>query len=249
MIPYFVFDQINIGSVKLYTWGLFVGLGFSAGYLLLLFLAKRKNLALEKAVWLALSVFVGGFLGARLLYVLQEPQNFLYNLPLIFDKSGGGMFMGGLLGAIFLSWLCIKWKKLNFWEMADILVLPACLGIGIGRLGCFLINDHQGAITALPWGILWPDGALRHPVALYESLLGFGLFFIFWRLYKGGKKDGQLALAFLASYSGIRFLLDFTRESQGVWVDIHWGIFSVSQWVAGIIFLISLALFIHKRKC
>ncbi|MEK7160914.1 MAG: prolipoprotein diacylglyceryl transferase family protein, partial [Patescibacteria group bacterium] len=141
MIPYFVIDQIILGPIKLYTWGLFVGLGFSAGYLCFYYLARKENLAPAKIAGLALAIFAGAMLGAKILaYVLA---------------GGGAMFMGGLIGAIVCGVLYVLSVQLNFWRIADLLVLPTVLGIGLGRIGCILINDHQGAITSLPWGILW----------------------------------------------------------------------------------------------
>jgi phosphatidylglycerol:prolipoprotein diacylglycerol transferase len=188
------------------------------------------------------------------------------------------MFMGGLIGAIICGGIYIKIVKLNFWQIADLLVFPTLLGIGLGRIGCILINDHQGAITSLPWGILWPDGIVRHPVAIYESLTAFGLLVVFWALRKyfiysssesckagrvekfnnqvldsaplrSNNKVGQLFLLFLFSYSALRFFLDFTREASGPLVDPRQGLFSISQWIAGVILLISFVLFVYKRKC
>ncbi len=251
MLPYFVLDQINLGPIKLYTWGLFVGLGFSAGYLLFYHLARREGLAPIKIAGLALAIFIGAILGAKALAVALA--------------SGGAMFMGGLAGAIICGWLYVLLVKLNLWSIADLLVLPTVLGIGIGRIGCILINDHQGAITNLPWAILWPDGVLRHPVGIYESLVGFGLFGIFWFLQKkiwspgfsqrqslpeGGTpklKTGSIFLLFLISYSIIRFLLDFTRVSSGPLADPRWGILSISQWLALLLLTFVLVLFISGK--
>lgn len=267
MLPYFIINQISLGPVKLYTWGLFVGLGFSAGYLLFYYLARKENLAPKKIAGLAFAIFFGAISGARGLAWLAA--------------GGGAAFMGGLIGAILFGWGYIKYSDgrfrisrvtqsgtserfsdANFWTIADLFVLPTALGIGIGRIGCILINDHQGAITKLPWAILWPDGIARHPVGIYESLVGFGLLAVFWffffsspfqlrgRLRGGGvhiknqhltptlssseerEENGIIFLFFLISYSAIRFFLDFTRASSGPLVDPRWGMLSVSQWLA-----------------
>jgi len=192
MIPYIVIDRIIIGPIKLYTWGLFVGLGFSAGYLLFYYLAKREGLAPAKIVPLSGTIFAGAILGAKILAWALA--------------GDGAMFMAGLVGGIVSGVLCLLLTPPNhslrkgggksaftplvkgglggFWQIADLLVLPICLGVGIGRIGCILINDHQGAATNLPWGILWPDGTLRHPVGIYEMLVGFGLLAVFWFLSK-----------------------------------------------------------------
>jgi phosphatidylglycerol:prolipoprotein diacylglycerol transferase len=281
MIPYLALDQITLGPLKLYTWGLFVGLGFCAGYLLLLCLAKQKNIAMEKIAGLALAIFFGGVIGAKALPVALLSGGFFNNLDLLFSQHSGAMFMGGLIGAIVFGYLYVLSVRLDFWEIADLLILPTALGIAIGRIGCILINDHQGAVTTLPWGILWPDGILRHPVGIYESLAGLVLFGVFWWTWKNlfysssescrpgrveklshssrlrpavawlrsNNKPGQLFLLFLASYSAIRFFLDFTRVSSGPLADPRWGVFSISQWVALLLLLfVALLLIVRKRR-
>jgi prolipoprotein diacylglyceryltransferase len=50
--------------------------------------------------------------------------------------------------------------------------LPFCVGVAVGRIGCFLsgLDDFtHGTPTALPWGHDFGDGIARHPVQLYES--------------------------------------------------------------------------------
>ncbi len=236
-MPYFVFDHFNIGSIRIYTWGLLVGLGFCAGYFWLLWQANKKNIDQIKIIWLTLAVFLGASLGSRLFFLLQTPQRLLNNISLLWSFNEGSMFFGGLLGAIFFGWLYAKRAKLDFGLIADLAAPAAALGIGIGRLGCFLINDHLGALTNLPWGILWPDGLIRHPVALYESLAGFLIFATLWYLKDKIKKPGGLFLLFLASYSVIRFFLDFLRESQGYLADPRWLSLTSSQWLSVFIIL------------
>jgi prolipoprotein diacylglyceryltransferase len=50
--------------------------------------------------------------------------------------------------------------------------LPFCVGVAVGRIGCFLsgLDDFTyGTPTTLPWGHDFGDGIARHPVQLYES--------------------------------------------------------------------------------
>jgi len=240
-MPYFVFDHINIGPLRFYTWGFFVGAGFAAGYFLTLYRAKKNNIAPEKIAYLALAIFLGAVLGSRLLYFLQTPQDFFRDVSALWHlNQGGAMFYGGLLGALFFGWLYLKIAKENFWKMSDLVAPAAALGTGIGRIGCALINDHAGALTTLPWAIQWPDGFLRHPVAIYLSLFGFLLFaFLLW-YEKKARFSGQLFLLFLLVSSAGRFFLDFTRESQGYLADKYFWQLSASQWISILIFFAAL---------
>jgi len=200
MIPYFVFDYFYIGPLRFNVWGSFVGLAFVAGYFLTLYRAKKKNIPSQKIFWLTLAIFFGSLVGSRVGYLLQFPNEWLADISLLWRFGQGGLMLwGGILGGISGGWIYIKLDsfiappllnkervgvRFSFWTLADLVTPAIALGIGIGRLGCFLINDHVGAPTNLPWGILWPDGVARQPVALYEMLVGFGLFFTLCFLQK-----------------------------------------------------------------
>jgi len=262
MIPYFVFDHFYLGPVKIYTWGLFVGLAFVAGYFLTLYRARRAGIDQTKIIILSLIIFFGAALGSRILFLLQNPSAWLANVSLLWRIDQGGMMIwGGVLGGILAGRLYVRKTKLDFWRTADLVSPAVALGMGIGRIGCFLINDHQGASTNLPWGILWPDGITRHPVALYESLVGFGLFilllvlekYIYLNKYSNilenvGIFSGSLFLFFFVSYSIIRFFLDFLRVSSGPLADPRWWGLTSSQWISVFVALICLFLYIKKSN-
>ncbi|HEB01467.1 MAG TPA: prolipoprotein diacylglyceryl transferase [Candidatus Portnoybacteria bacterium] len=241
MIPFKVYDQINIGPVVIYTWGLMVGLAFIAALLLILWQTKRKKINLEQILTLVIFVFIGAFLGARLFYVLEHLAYFLEN-PLESLKlwAGGLSFYGGLIGATFLGWLYLKKVRLNFWSVADMVAPALALGIFIGRIGCSLINDHLGSLTNLPWAIKYIDGTIRHPVAEYLSLNGLVLFFFLWLISRKVKKEGFLFIIFLFWYSISRFLLDFTRCYDLPSCDPHfWGLTTSQYFSLGLLILAS----------
>jgi len=137
--------------------------------------------------------------------------------------------------------------KLDLLKTADLLAPAAAIGIFIGRIGCFLINDHQGAPANLPWAIRWLDGISRHPVALYLSLNGLILFLILLFLKPKLKKPGQLAFIFLTYYAASRFLLDFTRASGTALSDPHYLNLTFSQW-ASLAILIAILFHLKKRR-
>ena len=226
---YFSFTQIQLGPIILYSWGLMVGLAFVIGYWLALREAKKKGIDQNKVFWLIILIFLGSILGARL------GSLFLF-------KINGLMFYGGLIGALIISWWYLKKTKLDFWKVADVLAPSLALGIFIGRIGCFLIKDHQGTITNLPWAILWPDGILRHPIALYLSLNGLILFLLLWFLREKFQKPGQLFILFLTYYNLTRFLIEFTRIGD----PQYYGLL-VSQWIS-LIILVGVGILLIRRK-
>jgi len=252
MIDYFSYSQVQIGLLTFYPWGFFLGLAFLTGSWLVFREAAKKGIAPGKIFWLIIFTFLGSLLGSRLAYLLQFPQYYLAHPLEIFQIwTGGLMFYGGLFGALIIGWFYIRKTGLSFLQIADIIAPALALGIFITRIGCSLINDHQGAITSLPWAIQWPDGSLRHPVAEYLALNGLIMFLIFYWLRNHLRKPGQLFMIFLFWYSISRFLLDFSRATDTFLADPHYFGLFVSQWLSlfvlgGLIFKIFKVCFFKK---
>lgn len=150
-----------------------------------------------------------------------------------------------LVGGILFAWLAVEAAKRAMGIRAttgDAFIIPLCLAIIIGRVGCFLAgvaDGTQGLPTGLPWGIDYGDGIPRHPAPLYEiaflSLFWLGLWRVRSRLAAGGRFK-----AFIAAYFGFRFLIDFLKADP----DVALGLSSV-QWTA----LAGLALLsLHWRR-
>ena len=274
MINYFQITHFFIGPVRIYTWGLFVGLAFTAGYFWLLWQGRKKGLPDGKIIILTLSVFLGAALGSRVLFLLQEPWQWLADVSLLWRIDAGGLMVwGGILGGLLAGWLYIKKNNWDIRQIADLAAPALALGIAIGRFGCFLVNDHQGAPTGLSWGILWPDGIIRQPVALYEVLFGLVMFgVLLWiqkRLlpernaigteskaigidssprYARSGNNGLLFLLFLFSYALFRFCLDFLRVASGPLADSRWALgLTSSQWITAAVILSVGAVFVYRK--
>jgi len=235
MIPYFYFDKIIIGPVIIYTWGIFVAIGVLIAYLFALKQAPKKGIDTKIIHNLFIWVFFWGAAGSILL------------------GRGGLSIVGGIFGVLVAGFLYLKLtKNLHlFFPIADIVVLIIPISFAVGRIGCALINDHQGDETSLSWGIVWPDGITRHPVAEYLIISALVLFLILKYLKPRLRKPGQLFFSFLFLYSLSRFFLDFTRSTGTPLSDPHYFGFSVAQWLfLAVIFVIITAgqYFFKKSK-
>ena len=232
-MPYFSFSQIQIGPVTIYVLGLFMAIGFLVSFLLILKKASKddKVIITDSFSWLLLGVIIGSRLG----YVVQNSELFSNPVDILKIWEGGMTFHGGLIGLLLFGIVFAKLRKLTFSDflrIADQISLFAPLGVAIGRIGCTLINDHQG--TESVWGIVWPDGIIRHPVAPYLIIANLIIFFILRQLNKKSNYSGYLFTSFLFLYSISRLLLDFTRST--IADPRCWGLSTV-QWLSILIIL------------
>jgi phosphatidylglycerol:prolipoprotein diacylglycerol transferase len=121
-----------------------------------------------------IAVVIGAASGAYLLGTL--------NLW-VSELSGVARSIEGALAGAIVAVELYKWRKGIVGRTAALFALPAAVGIGIGRIGCYLsgIEDFTyGVPTDLPWGHDFGDGVMRHPVQLYESsaMLAFAAVYV-----------------------------------------------------------------------
>ena len=207
----------NIGSFQVRYYGLFYAIGFVMAYFIISYLAKRKELPLTKedvADFLMYSI-LGTVLGARIFYII------FYNFPYYLSKPfeiiavwhGGLSFHGGFIGGILAGFYFCKKKKIHFYELADIVVIPLALGLALGRIGNFMNGELYGRITNVPWAVKFPgaDG-FRHPSQIYESFKNLIIFFTLWAIKYKKLPRGFMFWLFVAMYSALRFIVEFFRE-------------------------------------
>ena len=74
--------------------------------------AKKKGMKEEAIIDLAIIAAVGGFLGAKILYIIVSLKEFLQN-PLAVIGSEGFVVYGGIISGVLCCMLYCKVKKLN----------------------------------------------------------------------------------------------------------------------------------------
>lgn len=100
-------------------------------------------------------------------------------------------------------------------------VLPICIGIIVGRFGCFFagIPDFTyGIPTSVPWAVDLGDGIGRHPVQLYESLsvTAFLAIYIHARWHRARWAKDHAFHAMIIFYATQRFFWEFLKPYPGV---------------------------------
>ena len=221
MIPYPKINPVivKIGPFQVRWYGMMYLLGFLLGYLLLKKVVRDRGMEISgrELEGPLEAVVLGVILGGRLGYV------FFYNLPYYLEHPleipafwhGGMSFHGGLLGTLVAGYIYCKRAGLDFWKMADSVVVVVPIGLGLGRLGNFINGELYGRVTSLPWGMVFPGaGPLpRHPSQIYEFLLeGVLLFAILWSLRRRPWPEGSLLAIFLLLYGVFRIFVEFFRQ-------------------------------------
>lgn len=223
----------TIGSFPIYSYGVMIALALILAILFAMKEAKKSGENPDRILDISLFVIFGVLIGGRLGYVIFHLDYYLKDpIKILHFRDGGLSFLGGFLIAYFLCWLYIKRTKLSFWKYADIIAPSIAIGIGIGRIGCFLNGDDYGFVSE-SYGIKFPslfmppvylqqlkDGLIASgssytlpviPTQLYSSLYGFLIFFILLWMKKYKKYDGFLILNFFILYSISRFVIEFFR--------------------------------------
>ncbi|HEX3282599.1 MAG TPA: prolipoprotein diacylglyceryl transferase [Pyrinomonadaceae bacterium] len=217
-------ELFRIGNFPINTYGVFLALAFLCAILIAVKLGARDGLPKEKIYDLSLWMLLASLIGSKLLMLFTEPEYRDHPLQLIsldFLRSGG-VFYGGLIGAVLTGYFLMKRYKLPWWQTADACAPGIAVGNFFGRLGCFSAGCCWGKPTTLPWGVKFtelgheitgvPIDVPLHPTQLYESFSMLIVFFFLLWLHKHRRFKGQVILMYALLYSIIRFLIEFVRD-------------------------------------
>jgi prolipoprotein diacylglyceryltransferase len=177
-------------------------------------------------VWVIAAAALGGVIGSRLLYLLEDPARTAAQWPDPAVLLGGKTIVGGLIGGL----IAVEWIKRRIGvtvPTGDLMALPLIVGIAIGRIGCFLsgLDDRAyGMPTTWPWGVDFGDGLPRHPTQLYEIVYLTVLGAAIATLRRVPHQVGDQFKAFMTGYMAWRFAIDFLKPAATV------GGLSVIQW-------------------
>ena len=217
-------ELFRIHGFPINTYGVFLALAFLCAILIAVKLAARDGLPKEKVYDLSLWMLLASLIGSKVLMLFTEPEYRDHPLQLIsldFLRSGG-VFYGGLIGAVLTGYFLMRHYKLPWWKTADACAPGIAVGNFFGRLGCFSAGCCWGKPTTLPWGVKFtelgheitgvPIDVPLHPTQLYESFSMLIVFFFLLWLHKHKRFSGQVILLYALLYSIIRFLIEFLRD-------------------------------------
>lgn len=216
------------------------GLLFALGLIILGPWIEKKMWEHEKldSKWfesLAVYVFVGTIVGARLGHVLfYDPAYYLANPAKIFVTWEGGLAShGGTIGIIIACWLYSRrvTRKSILWVL-DRLAVPTGIVAAMIRLGNLTNSEIFGRPTTLPWGFrfirseeyrhLVPSMDMGcHPTQIYEALCYLAVFalcmWLYWKRDAARRYSGLIVGVFLTGIFLSRFIIERIKIVQEPW--------------------------------
>lgn len=207
----------SLGGFEIHTYGFMGGVAFLVGAGIVLWRAHRLGVPVERTADVIFWLSVFSLLGARLVFVLQNP-GVVTSLADWFDIRGGGLvFYGSFVIGFPLGFLLMHRWELPTFGLWDTMATAFPLAHGISRVGCYYAGCCYGAPTGPGSGVVFPEGSLAPagiplvPVQLYEAASLFVIAAICNLFYAYRRFDGQVMLLYLSLYAGARAVLETYR--------------------------------------
>lgn len=260
--------------IPVYSYGFMLMIAFLVAISIARWRARKEGIDPNKISDLAIYIVCAAILGARIFFVVQFFDNYKDNLLGVFKIYEGGLvYYGGLFAGTITGFLFIKKHRLPLLKTIDAVIPSGAIGLGLGRIGCFLNGCCFGKVAHhIPWAVQFPrtmdkagmiDGSPAflhqydlgllhlsdahslpvHPTQLYSFLSDLALFFILIAFLRYRRRDGEVFLLFGIIYPIIRFCMELLRDDT----PLFFNSFTIAQIISMIMFAVSLTLFIILR--
>ncbi len=134
----------DMGPIPIYSYGVMLGLSLVVGWYLTLGLVERDGLPKEIMANCYVVTAISAVVGARVLYILTNLNEFDSFEKLFAMRQGGlvayGGFLGGFLGSLFF----LRRYRIPLLPWADVAVPSLASGLMITRIGCYLFGCDFG---------------------------------------------------------------------------------------------------------
>jgi len=219
--------EIDILGVSVKTFGLTFALGFLACGAVVARRLRELDEPIDWAYEIVFAALIGGVLGARGYYVLQNYNQVKNNLAGSIFSGSGLVWYGGAIGGAIGVTLWMRWRGVLELRMFDMCATALALGYGIGRIGCQVSGDGDyGIRSSLPWAMGYPHGTLPtppgvrvQPTPIYETVSMCLLAYVLWHL-RDRVRPGVIFALYLLLSGLERFLVEFIRRNAEVFAGL-----------------------------
>ncbi len=217
---------IDFGPFAIHSFGFMIMLGFLTATWLMRKEFERKGIDPELASNVGIAAIIGGFIGARIYFILERPSEFMADPAGMIFSGAGLVWYGGFIGGFAAVIWIIKRSGTPILAAGDTIMPLLVLGYAIGRIGCQLAGDGDyGPPSDVPWAMAYPEGVVPttervHPTPVYDTLLAGSFFAMIWlnrfRMTKMGVAMGWGMVAMGVE----RFITEFFRTTPVVFAGL-----------------------------
>lgn len=262
----------QIGDLIVTSFGALLTLAFVVFIIGIIRFAPRRGLTMKFFSEHIVSLTLGSFLGAKLLYWIVQFQDIA---PFLTENVRTGRFLptfkllfnieqfyvlGGIIIFLLLFVFFAKRHKEPVLPWLDCIVPAFLIGFAIANVGSFLGGYYVGAGTdsflGMRFGLYDPaslEASLSyasqiassipiHPIQLYMAAASFILFLITRELLKKMRSPGVVTVVGSVLFSIVVFLVEFLRNPDDRIFYILW--LDINQWaaIAGVVLAVTLFL-------
>jgi phosphatidylglycerol:prolipoprotein diacylglycerol transferase len=219
--------EVHVLGISIKTFGVTFALAFLACGLVL----ARRLRELEKPVdWayeIVFAALLGGVIGARGYYLIQNYSTVEHNLLGSIFSGSGLVWYGGAIGGAIGVLLWMRWRDAMQLQIFDMCATALALGYAIGRIGCQVSGDGDyGIRSSLPWAMGYPHGTVPtppgvtvQPTPIYETVAMCLLAYLLWQL-RDRVRPGVVFALYLVLSGLERLLVEFIRRNAEVWAGL-----------------------------
>jgi phosphatidylglycerol---prolipoprotein diacylglyceryl transferase len=243
----------ELGGFPIHGYGAMGALAFVVGAGIVLVRGTREGLDRDRLADVIFWMAITSLLGARVVFLLQNPGS-VTSVADLFDLRGGGLvFYGSFVVGIPVGFALMRRYGLPAFAVWDLFGTAFPLAHAISRIGCFLAGCCYGLPTAAPWAVTFPEhqplapaGVPLHPTQLYEAAALVGIGAVTNWFHGRRRFDGQVFLLYLVLYAAARAALEAFRG------DLDRGFFlpevlgetvSFSQGMSAVVVAVALVVF------
>jgi phosphatidylglycerol:prolipoprotein diacylglycerol transferase len=215
--------EIHVLGLSLKSFGIVFAFGFIAAGAILVRRLKELGKPVDWAYEMAFAAMIGGLVGSRLYYVIQNYSLVKHDLIGSLFSGSGLVWYGGVIGGALAVIGWAAWRGMLSLALLDLASVPLAMGYAIGRIGCQVSGDGDyGKVSNLPWAMGYPHGTVPtppgvkvQPTPIYETVTMGLIAWWLWRM-RDRFRPGALFAFYLMLSGAERLLVEFVRRNNRV---------------------------------
>jgi phosphatidylglycerol---prolipoprotein diacylglyceryl transferase len=219
--------EIEVLGISIKTFGVVFALGFIACGALVHRRLRELGRPVDWSYEITFAALVGGVVGARGYYLIQNYDTVKHNLLGSAFSGSGLVWYGGAIGGAIAVVGWMLWRHAFNLKMLDMSAIALALGYAIGRIGCQVSGDGDYGIRShLPWAMGYPHGTVPtppgvtvQPTPIYETVALCLVAYLLWQL-RDRVRPGVVFALYLVLSGLERLLVEFIRRNHEVFAGL-----------------------------